>query len=871
MFLKKIEIKGFKSFANKTEFIFPEPISGNKGITAIVGPNGSGKSNVVDAVRWVLGEQSLKLLRGKKSQDVIFHGSKAKGRLGMAEVSILIDNKDKVLPIEYSELMITRRLYQSGESEYYVNKSKAKLSQIIMLLAKANFGQKSFSIVGQGMIDYILHAGMKERKEFFDEAVGVKQYQLKRHYTINDLKRSKINLEQIKIGLTEMEPHLKLLSRQAKKLEKREKIKKELLSLQIVYYSHLYFKIKNDLDKLYSLLKNEENIEKEISEKLLNYQKKMTVLSEETSQKDRFNVLKEKFEELNNQKNKTLKELAFIKSEINARYKEAGKIDLAWMTRTFDDLLNKKENIKKEYNLLREKQKDIKESIDNEKKKLKIVEDKINNIKDDLGKIETKNNFVTEKNLQETVKEILKKQYLFLDFINSIQDLSEISQAKKMALDIKESLEKITRIKKEGDKIYFEQKLNRLSKEKDNLFAEKERILSKINSLLVHFDVNKEKEKMLQESIERIGEELKRAEQEIKSAKKEDKKAFVDDLKKQELKNKEKIAEIEKEISLIKKNIDNFNKIEQEKKEKLFLLQEKIQSEQLKINSTKNKINELKVEKARIETKKEILLEEIKKEIGSIDKLDKKYLNSLIDEQKIFRLKNQLDLIGGIDPEVIDEYKKVKEKYDFLSGQVVDIEESIEKMEKIIIDLDKLIKNKFNKSFEKINQHFDKYFKVLFGGGEAKLIKNFIEKTDPKEKEESDETEGGEVKKKKKKDFEIGIDIQIAPKGKKLRDINIFSGGERSLTSIALICAIISINPSPFVILDEVDAALDEANSVRFAKILEQLSSKTQFVAITHNREIMEVAKVLYGVTMQDDGISKVLSLNLEDAQAKAK
>src|SRR3989338_312062 len=246
MFLEKIEIQGFKSFAQKTVLEFPQPglgcplvpngqagkpadlPAGSCGIACIVGPNGSCKSNIVDAIRWVLGEQSLKSLRGKKSQDVIFSGSEKKSRLGMALVTLTINNEDGTMPLDYQEVLISRRIYRSGESEYRINKSKVRLQDVLLLIAKANFGQKSYSIVSQGSIDQVIMSTPADRKEYFDEAVGVKQFQLKRDQSINKLESAWNNLRQVDALLTEIKPRLNSLTRQVKRLERREKVEAEL-------------------------------------------------------------------------------------------------------------------------------------------------------------------------------------------------------------------------------------------------------------------------------------------------------------------------------------------------------------------------------------------------------------------------------------------------------------------------------------------------------------------------------------------------------------------------------------------------------------------------------------------------------------------
>src|SRR3989338_8025831 len=249
MFLTKLEVQGFKTFAKKTTLHFLPPKGEHNPITSVVGPNGSGKSNLADAMRWVLGEQSLKLLRGKKSEDIIFSGSEVRGRSGFAEVSITFNNEDKAMPIDYGEVAITRRLYRDGESEYLLNGSAARLSDIQLLLAQANVGQRSYSVVGQGMVDHILVASPEERKAFFDDATGVKQFQIKRHEALLKLKHTHENLVEVEMLLNEIEPRLRTLKPHVSRLEQREEVEKELRSLEHRYYGEHWWTLIDQLEQ----------------------------------------------------------------------------------------------------------------------------------------------------------------------------------------------------------------------------------------------------------------------------------------------------------------------------------------------------------------------------------------------------------------------------------------------------------------------------------------------------------------------------------------------------------------------------------------------------------------------------------------------
>ncbi len=243
MYLSKLEVQGFKTFAKKTTLSFLPPMGDRYPLTSIVGPNGSGKSNLADAIRWVLGEQSLKLLRGKKSEDVIFSGSEGRGRSGFAEVSITLNNEDHLMPLDYDEVTITRRLYRDGNSEYLLNEGSARLSDIQLLLAQANVGQRSYSVIGQGMIDHILVSSPEERKAFFDDATGVKPLQLKRHEAILKLKRTYENLTDVEMLVSEIEPRLRSLKRQVQRLEQREEVETELHTLESSYFGTLWWKL----------------------------------------------------------------------------------------------------------------------------------------------------------------------------------------------------------------------------------------------------------------------------------------------------------------------------------------------------------------------------------------------------------------------------------------------------------------------------------------------------------------------------------------------------------------------------------------------------------------------------------------------------
>ena len=754
MHLERLEINGFKSFANKTILEFPKPADDlSRGITAIVGPNGSGKSNILEAIRWSLGEQSLKSLRGKKSEDIIFSGSEKKSRLSLAEVSIAFNNEDGWAPIDFKQFTITRRVYRNGEGEYFINNSQTRLQDIVMLLAKANVGQKSYSIVGQGMIDAILHSSANEKKLFFDEATGVRQYQIKKDDALRKLTKTQENLNQAEIVLQEIEPRMRSLARQIKKLEQRQEIENRLHFFQKKYYEEFL----DDLDRQLRNINNElSKISQEYDSTKYNFdglQKQFTSAFSPAAE-NTFKNLREEYSRLQHLKDECLKERTDIKEKL---------IDLKIALREKTN-----QHIKTDVNLV-------------------LIAERLKEL------------ISLHRNLLEKIKTTLDRDELVANLNDKIAKIKEI-----LAL-IEEP------------------------QDKEDLGSEPSKLEERLNRL------------------------------------------------------NELINGSDDQMNDLDKKLAEENRLESEKMSKITDTQRILHDEQLKLDKLSSKENEMKIERARIETKIESLREEIRRETGVSDLSTIQITNiEEIDFEKdqnltetIQHLKRQMELIGGIDPEITKEYPECKDRYEFLTNQTSDLKQAMQTLNKIVNELDKIIENQFHTSFNKINEKFDQYFKIFFSGGKAKLIFKKIE--DEKENEEKKEAaiEGEknneekeinaeeELEKEKKQNYDV--EILATPPGKKVQHIEVLSGGEKTLTSIALICAIIAINKPPFVVLDEVDAALDEENSERFGEILRELDDKTQFLIITHNRRVMSFANILYGVTMDEDKVSKLLSLKLEN------
>ncbi len=742
MYLQKLEMVGFKSFADKTELDFLPPAAGNKGITAIVGPNGSGKSNVADALRWVLGEQSVKMMRGKKAEDVIFFGSEKRARSGFAEATIHLNNEDGQLPIEYSEVAISRRVYRDGESEYLINKNKVRLADIQLLLAQAQFSARSYSVIGQGMADAILIASPAERKDYLDEAAGVRQFQLKRNQSVAKMDAARDNLGQAEMLLNEIEPRLRSLHRQVKRLEARGQLEEELHAVAHQYYGRLWTDLKGLID---------------------------------------------------------------------ARQEQVGKLDADWKSR--ESTLTEAQN---ELAALESQEKGSDAFVALQADYEKLLEEK--------GRLRDREMNVRSR--IEIAEQVKRKTATTMPLSKIIQEVGGIGE-------------------RQGQAIGKLQAASTLDEAK-GVTPELEAVRSSAVSL--------------RERLERPAPEEQPAPQDP---------ALLKELEE----SRAALTAHDEKIRAAQARLQEFNRDERQKKEKFFALQRGLRDKIAAAHELERRLGDEKIEMARLETRRETLEQEMTAELGERAEHVKQSYNPTGTEnveelsQQVQKLKYQLNLIGGIDPEVVKEYEETNGRHEFLLTQVTDLKAAINDLERVIAELDVTIKARSESAFRQINRDFDRYFKSLFGGGRAELIQIKAEEEEEEEAAPGETAEKAPVRRERRAapGEVVGIEILACPPGKKIKNVETLSGGERTLVSIALICAIMTSNPSPFVVLDEVDAALDETNSDKYANILGELAAKTQFIVVTHNRYTMKRANVLYGVTMRDDKTSLLLSINLDE------
>ncbi len=797
MQLKSISMQGFKSFAKKVNIDLSTPVTG------VVGPNGSGKSNVAEAIRFVLGEQSMKGLRSKSGSDLIFKGSSYLSALSRASVSISLNNQEKKINekilsknseqnetllnfINLDEIILTREIYSDGASEYLINGTKVRLKDVQELLAMANISAASHTIVNQGEADRVLLSNNGDRREMIEEALGLRIYHMRIKEGEKKLDKVKSHLQEINLLHRENLPYLNSLKKQVKELEKREEEIENTSKMLKIYF---YKEDKNIKEKKEEI-KHHENIFEKINILenglfSLSKEKNESINNENTteSQKDLEKISEEiKYEE---------EKLSILDKERDILYKEIISLDLEikFLDKKKEEILNKNSNL--------------------------------NELKEDI-----ENYFIN----RHALKAFEGNRDRLWHNILSLYEARRYEELKTDLLLAKdEEREFFSEIKKE--EIQKEKELKRET-EKENNFEEE------INSL---------------KSIET---EKKTKFEELNISKKE----------------------IEKQINLLS---EKKNKLKEEEKEKSYKIDNKILSLKLEIEKLNSIKENIKLKTDNIKNQEfdfENLLKEMSVLIGNLafqyksfneENMNDEEKNIFTLEQhsllrKIERSKIKIEESGIINAgEILEEYKNLSERDAFLSNEIADLQNSRINLENLIKDLKDTLLVEFNTGLEKINTNFNKYFNEIFSGGKASLV---VEKIEKKIIEDNldEETEEEKIK-------DPGIEISVNLPEKKVKDLQMLSGGERALASIALIFAMSSINHPPFMVLDETDAALDEANARKYGKMVRKLSERSKLLVITHNRETMNQCDVLYGVTVGAEGCSKLLSIRFDEAVDYAK
>lgn len=979
MYLKSIKAVGFKSFADKIELDIKD------GITCIVGPNGSGKSNILDAVKWVLGEQSVKSLRGSGSMsDVIFNGSKSRSPMSRASVALTIDNSNHYLKSEFNEIEVKRVVYRSGENEYYLNNTKVRLKDITDLFIDSGASRDAYNIISQGTVEDIVSSKPEARRVIIEEAAGVLKYKKHKEESLRKLEKTKDNLDTINLLISELETSLEPLRIQSIKAKKFNEYKDNLKTLEIAL-------IVNDIKKInleYNKLKTRNEELKSLIEEL------NAKVSKDTATLEVNKLSNLEVEGALNKLNQNLVDLERLIADTNAkktlileRKKLNSNNDI-----TLNNVLNLKEEVlslekninslEEEINTLNRKKDDLRASIDSlDNEELILRKDYVTNSNElnkknkDLLELNNKidilnNNILNEVNIPLPVKSILNNprlkgiyntvgklltfddlymnaiettlgaslNYLVVDSETSVKQAINYLKEQRLGratflplniikpkcldssvletlknsfgfidiainlvkfdeayrnimqnllgntivvkdIDALNSIAKLLNYKYkvvslEGDISYAGGSISGGAKKNSNSILKDRYELTKLETSKVNLEtsihlletkingLNKDNEDLktkknklnnefieLKETINRKSISLTELEQNYKD-------------KENTIKNNEAILNntIDKELEDILKYYyelsgkkDTLLRTIKEYKEKLETSREDLAEAELNIKNKNKDLNKYNTEfnsnevtLGKYDVKLDNYLLTLNEEYTMTYEKALSEVDTNIDIEttrlQVSKLKSLIKELGEVNLGSISEFERINERYTFLTTQQDDLVKSIEELKTAILSLDEIMKERFKETFEKVNTEFQKVFRILFRGGEGHL-----ELTD------------------KDNLLETGVEIIAQPPGKKLSSITLFSGGERTLTAISLLFAILNVKTVPFVILDEVEAALDEANVDVFGKYLETRKDKSQFIIITHKKRTMEYADTLYGITMQEEGVSKLVSVRMEE------
>lgn len=925
MFLKSVEIFGFKSFADKMTIDF------RTGISAILGPNGCGKSNIVDAIKWVLGSSRSKDVRAEKKEDVIFNGTETRKRLNVAEVTLVISNEANLLPIDISEISIKRRIYRSGENEYFINGVLSRQRDVRDLFLDTGIGKSAYSILEQGKIDQVLSNKPEERRYLFEEAAGISKFKIKRLEAERKLERTEENIKQVDGIINEVKKSHDNLLKQAEKASQYRELKEEIfnleLDLQLIRLKALLAD-KEDKDlALDSKLEEQKTIKGQIKElDSLRNQGMGQVHDMELS----LSEMQKQIFGLNVEKEATDQQIQIVKEQkISIEEQLAQKIH---KDETFQAKLEEiREQIKEKEWILDEyesKLKDFNQNIEEFQDNIEVSEEKIEDNRYDMAdlnrRIRESQTMYSEltselrqitdeivvqldsglnsagysktqkEQSEETIKQVLNtietslnnKNHLLNDFLN-LKDVSQ-DKSNKFLADFKTILsefsDNITSLKSAFNNYvaifpdFIDEFLapEGIITKKRTIDEKMETLLETIDEATVRIAEIEEENHTLTLRVREYRntlEELKTNSSQMRTQKagfSEQLKMLLQQKAAQKLdaeQNKKEIDEFQNKVDSLTEHIftlvDRRNEIcekEESFKDQLDSVRAEIEKENSQISKNEQRLINLNLNSDKVQAQLEKLqmnLVSINSDIQNIynnfrekhsrdltefiDKIDE--ITATNEELRTALASNREELrgLGSVNLMAPQEYKEVKERYDFLNSQIEDLTTARDNLKEITDRIEKESTELFVETYELIRKNFNIVFRRLFGGGKAEII--LLDEEDV---------------------LNSGIEIYAQPPGKSLESISLLSGGERSMTAVALLFATYMVRPAPFCILDEIDAALDERNIMRFTTMLQEFSKGSQFILITHNKKTVTSAQTLIGVTMQESGISKIISIKLE-------
>ena len=930
MFLKSVEIFGFKSFADRTVIEFSE------GISALLGPNGCGKSNVVDAIKWVLGEQSSKTLRAEKMEDIIFNGTENRKALNVAEVTLLISNDAGILELDIPEISVRRRLYRSGESEYYINNTLVKLKELRELFFDTGIGKTAYSIMEQGKIDQILSNKPEERRYLFEEAAGITKYKMRGAEAERKLARTEENMRQVESILSEVKRSHDSLKVQAEKTIKYRELKNEIfdaeLDLQLLKLRGIMESLNSSEEKLKEKEEEKKNITDEIDNinesleenldlvnnmesDLIESQKKLYGIDlEKTGKESQERILAERRVEITKQAESCIAREenlnARIKS-INIQIKERNEEREESAKRVKETEANIEEfekSINSAAERISENERIIVESekkAENGEKEQITLQEELRLITDDIVSQldtrlkETGYSLTERKAAEERFENLLEKLRINLDgrkkFFGDARKTSAFTNDPAKLLDAAEEMSdngiaKIEEIRgafreyrqtipafideflaPEGTIVKKRQLDTRLEENRQMIQSMREKVRTlreenrKLSAKIDEYRKTLEDLKMtkvrMETRLKAVNEAVKQNERELS----EQQGLLVDNRNELESCNS-RLENISEQLKKIESDKAELQKQEQALRKELERLESGISKRNVDMKSREKKLKSKMENLGRIQQqieKHHIEISSFKVEIRNVyDNFRDRHSRDLSDyDSKMYELpgdirkyrehaakkKEQLKDLGSVNLMAPEEYEEVKERYDFLNTQITDLNKAREDLKQITDQIRTESTELFVETYNNIRKNFHIMFRRMFGGGRAEL-----KLLEPEQVLTS------------------GIEIYAQPPGKKLENIALLSGGERSLTAVAMLFATYMVKPSPFCILDEIDAALDEANVGRFVNTLVEFGKKSQFIVITHNKKTVTGAGTLLGVTMEESGVSKAVAIKLDSSRVQA-
>ena len=855
MNFKKLELTGFKSFFDKTIFFV------EKGLTGIVGPNGCGKSNIVEALRWCMGETSAKSIRGSGMEDVIFSGTSNKPSKNISEVAITIDNSKKEGQgryIELDEILIRRRIEREKGSKYFINEKEVRAKDVQTFFADLSTGAHSPSIISQGRIGMIVTAKPAERKSVLEEAAGISGIHIRRHEAETRLNAAENNLKRADELKKQQEKQLENLKKQAEEATKYRKISEKIKSVEAGLYFLKIQDIEKETSKVREKLKKSEeeinSVKKDITHNnslIESENKKLQPLRdkriENLSKLQKINLeitnLNEKEKRVKDLNVKLLNNLKVIQSDmereksisldasLNEKRILEEKNELLKTEKQLSDIEKKSEI---ELDVSKSDLKDRQIKLDNFfQKKLDAidVEGQLKILKEfeEINKTTIKN--LAENNIDEANKNLNKLNFILKNQIENIQDFDR----NELTVNLKDLVENVTRYQEKYAISFGKNQTIR-----GDSIKRKERIKNIDQELENWKDLKLNSEKMILELRERI----KKLELEIEENQKNPEQIAIS--KGQNIQNlentKKQNEELEKEIENAEAEFNSINKNLKTIQEKFTIVRE----DKARLEATIDGIEQRKMDLIYL-IKNELKIENVNNLLSFSDLTNIEQMPTVEEQEtKLLDMKKDRESLGSVNLRADVETEKFKTTIKKMEEDRADLVSAIVKLKTSINELNQKGRERILEAFNKVNRKFNEVFTKLFNGGNAKL--ELVDSDDP---------------------LEAGLEMLVSPPGKRLQSITLLSGGEQALTAISLIFAIFLTNPSPICILDEVDAPLDDANVTRFCSLLDQLVSitETKFIIITHHALTMSKMNRLYGVTMPEKGISKLVAVDLQKAE----